>query len=561
MIKEYIVEIGIDVIKEKLIDEETTIALRKRLNDFIEKQSSIYFNCTVEEECDFEGLFDYIRNQLLNDVQQRLFGTKKERGIARTTILSKAVSYSQAQTSISRKQVIKVTENAIDILHYFYRSKINRELKFIAAQIEETIIDATTELINNQTQIITNTISTNSLMGIDTNMQHMRNGDVGQVEKNLLNWFDAVSCTHALFPSYGYDIRSGTHKFYSKPLTQEAEQKYPPKISCTGSIQINDRYISSIDHKTIDYANRHQLPIILNIETAKKYLGNEIDPIQHEAEELVGEKIIVQPEPFPPAFPCCIIMNDTILFDYILFRIEEILDDGIVIISNKEQEKCPFRIKISVNPQTYSTTYSLGINNASNEDMLKYIRFLKMASLGAEIVIKVLTLGEILARGKTGELAYNRGFSSIDDEIDLLEKVVLVEQYFGIPIDLPEEIYLEDFNTLTYLARLLKGEECTGEWNRFSVSFELTEEFKDKIDEMDDSEFNLSYNGTISVTLYGKIYEISAVKIFDCVKNENLSKLKEKVKILDIGDSIKLNFIPGEGQSGVWRDKLYKQNS
>lgn len=48
-------------------------------------------NCPLEEEIDFEGLAGYICGDLMDDVKLRLFGTKKERGAARQTILKQHI--------------------------------------------------------------------------------------------------------------------------------------------------------------------------------------------------------------------------------------------------------------------------------------------------------------------------------------------------------------------------------------------------------------------------------------------------------------------------------------
>lgn len=123
MIKDYIVGIGLDVLKDKVQEGISQNEIKHKLDDFIERQSKYNFSCTAEEEIDFEGLCSYIRNNLLEDVKLRLTGNRKERGAARTCIISKAVAYSQAQTSLSRKRAIKLTEMAIDILYSFYKRK------------------------------------------------------------------------------------------------------------------------------------------------------------------------------------------------------------------------------------------------------------------------------------------------------------------------------------------------------------------------------------------------------------------------------------------------------
>lgn len=284
-----------------------------------------------------------------------------------------------------------------------------------------------------------------------------------------------------------------------------------------------------------------------------------IDPIQHEADKIIGETIVLHPKPFPPAFPCCISLDDDVMFDYVLFRTQEIMDDRTVIISNREQTNYPFRIKMTANLQTQQTTYSISTVNPSNEELLQYLRFLKRASSGAVIVILVLLFGKELAKGKCGNLNYRSDFDSIDDELAFLEKIVTIEHYFNEQITIPEEIYQDDFDTISYLATLIQGNECTGSWNKLEFSVPLTEDLQNRIAKTDDTKFCLSYVGSISVTLYGKTFELLAIKTFDSVKYQNIERLKQKAEVLDVGDDIKLSFLPGNDQSGIWRDKLYAE--
>ena len=564
---ECITSLGLEVIKEKLITDMEFKIVQQKLEKYIRRQRKINWNCTLQEEIDFGGLTQYIKTELIEDVQLRLFGDREERSKARNEIINNTVYYAKAHTSLSSKRAISMVDTAMKILRNFYKSKVNRDLKFIAAQIEETFEEITSE----QSKEIVHAIQTseghiieelNNIvkdidnMPIEKGMQLMRDGNIEQVEDSISNYLDAIGSTHILFPNYIYRYESKNGQLYSKALTKDAIEKYPPRIYCTGTVKMNGKYLDKIDFNTIDYANRHQFTIILNVITAKKLLGNIEDPIQHEAEKLIGESIIINPEPFPPAFPCSILIDGNVIFDYILFRTEEILDDGTVIISNREQENCPFKIRMVLNIKLGKTTYSIDTVEPTNEQLLQYLRFLSKADLGETISIKVLSIGEDLATGKLGNLEYKSGFDKIEAEIDFLEKIVTIEHYYNDRISIPEEILLEDFQSVSYLHSLLSGNECTGSWSKLAFSMELTKELKQRISESDDREFSLSYVGSINISFYGKTYELSIIRTFDSVVYQNIELLKKKADVLDVGDTIKLEFLPGDAENGIWRDIL-----
>lgn len=535
----YIVELGVNVAKDKIERQQDKKAIRERLKKFIERKNNENFNCTKEEEIDFQGLVDYIQSNFLEDVKSRLFGDRKERGIARNKIINEAVYYSKAHTSISCKRVIILTGNAIDILYDFYKRKINSELKFIAAQIEDTVDDITTEQtkeIKNELHcceenivgILSNKIENNEALSIEHGMQCMKNGKVEQIENKLANFLDAIGSSHILFPDYMFEYKPEQHRFYSKPLTKEGLREYPPRIVCRGTIQMKGKYLDKFDVNTIEYANRHQLPITLNVLTAKKMLGDIDDPIQKEAEMLIGEEIVLEPAPFPPAVPCSISLNGEVIFDYILLRTEEILDDGTIVISNCEQGNCPFIIKMLANIESKITTYTIKTCEPTNKELLQYLKFLKRVSLGEKLSVKILSTGEVLASGKLEDLEYKTGFDSIEAELDFIEKIVSIEQYFNDTISIPEEITVDDYQTVSYLALIINGKECVGSWNKLEFSMKLTEDLKEKIEKEENKKFVLSYIGSMKISVYGKEYELSVIRKFTSVIYQDIERLKKR---------------------------------
>jgi len=563
MLIDYIVGIGLDAVKDRVIALEEQQAVRDKLKAFLERQSKLNESCTLEEELDFGGLTKYIRDELIGDVRIRLFGETDERHAARTAIISKAVAYSQSKTKLSKRRAINLTADAIDILRCFYREKINRDLLFIATEIEDTIIENVTGQLSEQTQQLASVITKSgvqtiqavrdcvdslSLMSIDRNLQLMKNGSIGDVESNATDWIRSLSGGHILFPDYGYDIKSigGKLQLQSIPLSNAAIKKYPPKMNFVGTVRLGDRYVKQLSTGIIDYSNRHQIPIIIDIQEARKLLGDIPDPVQHEAEKLIGKELTIPPKPFPEAFPCSVSLDGNVEFEYFLFRAQEILDDGTIVISNCEQSEFPFRISMKANLSEQKMDFSICTDNPNNKDLLRYVRFMKKASAGATLTIKVLSIGQTLAGGKLNRFEYQCGFSTINEEILFLEKIVSIEDYFGISINIPSEILSDDYDTLCYISTLISGGKFSGNWNSVEFSFELTEDFKNKIEEMDDSKYSISYVGSIDIPLYGEQYHMPVARTYEQVQINDIAKSKQKAAVLDVGDTIKVVYIPGE---------------
>ena len=123
-------------------------------------------------------------------------------------------------------------------------------------------------------------------------------------------------------------------------------------------------------------------------------------------------------------------------------------------------------------------------------------------------------------------------------------------------ISIPKEITEEDVQGTYYLAALLCGGECTGTWSELEFELPLDESLQKGLLEADDSGFTMSYVSKISIALYGKNFELPTIKNFDFAIYDNLDRLKEKAKVLDIGDSIKIKLIPGNKENAVWRERI-----
>lgn len=159
MISDYIGEKVLEVIKDKAISIKNRKILSKRLESFVEQQSQANIYCTIEEEIDFADLACYIYKKLPEDVEAYLFGEKKEREDSKETIVREAMRCAKKNTIPSAERIIKILEAAFDIIRDFYRSQIDEEWLFVAAQIEDTIISDNEKQVAEQTREIVNAIN------------------------------------------------------------------------------------------------------------------------------------------------------------------------------------------------------------------------------------------------------------------------------------------------------------------------------------------------------------------------------------------------------------------
>ena len=576
-VKDYLIDLGLAVSHDKIKNSIQEKQVRKRLEDFIQRQGKYNYLCTTEEEVDFEALSDYLRSDLIADVRVRLCGTSAQRGAAHRDIMSKVRSFACAKTKVGEKRAMDMVTTAMSILREYYRSRINADLLFIASEITDQISENVEQQHTVQTQSVMAEMDRQREMGISAisdmlqfspervvaeGIRMAKSGDIVNLEKIATDYTKSISTQHKLFPDYGFDFRlhNGQQRLTSIPLAAGAEKKYPPKFKCVGTVRVGDKYVGEVTPGLIDYANRHQLPLQLNITQAQKLLGTELDPVQYEAEELVGKVLTVPPTPFRKAFPCSISINDVVEFDYILFRTQEILDDGTTVVSNREQADCPFMFTMKANINTKCLAFTISLNNADNADTLKYVRFMKAVENGSIISVKSLELQEEFARGQLDDFQYRTDFDNIDEEVHFWEMVVAVEKHFDVIVDVPTEILDSQYRMLQYLYSLIIGDTNTVTWSTLALRMDLTEKLKADIAEWSDTKFALSYVGSVEVPLWEQKYELPIIRRYLCVKPKDLDRLKKKAEILDIDEEICLNFVPGDGEQGILEDTMHRNS-
>lgn len=555
-ISSYVVDIGVSAIKEKIKCKQEEVALRRRLKDYLVRQNKYNFCCTTEEEIDFHGLAEYICGDFLEEVKQRLFGNILQRRLARQVIMDKASEYARAKTCISDKRARQLISNSIDILRRFYRVKVNRELKFMAAEIEDTIIDEMTT----QHQSLEKTIEKTTLLSIDQSISHIQTGDFDFVEKNITTYFNALGTTHTLYPdfSFGYNEQ---RRLVSIPLSDDALKRYPPHLSISAkSIKLGDESLTEINDQVLLQSYRHQIPILLDDVTAEQYLGDIRDPIQAVALEVTGAHVKLSPPEFPKAFSCNVIIDDNVVIDYLLLRIKEILDDDTYIITNDEQSNFSFKVKISVNRTSHQFSVSVAPNNPTNYAALQYLMFLKKASEAHKIVLKALAENrELLSVEKINPI----DFDNLNFEIELLKKIVAIEKFWDTNLCIPHEIQPMEYDLINHLYSMINNGIYQGTREYFIFTFALSKPLRESINNSKSEKiYSPTYTDDISVSLFNQTIKFPLLRRIDGAKIDHLEELKEKIASLDDGAEIKIKYIPaGQNEKMTYYDAILSEQA
>ena len=558
-----IADIGIDVAKEHFKNKRLEAKAKERLSEYLTRQEKYNFDCSLEEEIDFEGLAEYIHNDLIDDVKIRLFGRKQERRIAREAIADKTACYAQAKTKLSKERAKHLAVTAVDILRGFFRSKIDCSTLFAAAEIEDTVIDEMSEqhkAQDHKIDALAKNIQDNSLLAIDKNVSLARSGKIDTVEKNAAAFFAALGTAHVLTPYYGFTM-DGVSCLKSIPLRPDAVELYPPHFEVTATaFKMGGTLLPNVDAGTFTRAYRTQSPIEFDVTTAQKYLGNVLDPIQHEAENLTGTHVVLKPPTFPPAFPCSVFIDGELVIAYLLLRTKKIEDDGTIVITNEEQKNFNFMVTLEVNTSAASLNLSITPNSPSNVGALNYRRFLKKASSANCIELKDLEHNATFISSKANLVPHN--FENLDIEIEFLGKIVAIENHFHISLTIPDSIEISDHQVINRLYSMIRDGKYCGSCSGFTMSFNLTEELRQSIRTIGETACGFSCSLGMQVELFGQTFDTTIIRKIDSMRIDNYEKISKKLDALDEGDPIKVPFISSDTDRNIhYSDMFYSDET
>ena len=146
---------------------------------------------------------------------------------------------------------------------------------------------------------------------------------------------------------------------------------------------------------------------------------------------------------------------------------------------------------------------------------------------------------------------YPTRFASVAEEIDFLERVCSIEDYFNTTLNINGEISHNDYEMVIEISDLIRNEEVTGTWVETTFTGTIDQNFREKLLSMDDESFALSYVGIGHAAFFGADIEFRFMRTLQSAKLKDVERVKQKVEVLDDGDDIKLTFCSGEEKTVI----------
>lgn len=548
MIADYLLEellnIGVGVAKSKTNEKIDEHKLKKDLEDYILSKKKYFDLCSIDEEFDFEGLLDYVSNNLIEDMKIRVFSkSRKEREKARNTIINKGLQFSQANTKESKAKVTKLVANCIDIIRDFYKKQLTIKEYFLCSEIVDDVVENLTDKIDESNELILSSQKELAEYSSDNFVRLVNNNQLNLVETKINNLFNIISTQHKLYPEYGYSLNQG--KLISVPLQENSIQKYPPIMDIKADLQIGEyiNYFNGLD--PLDFSYRHQLDMIIQVKDARKLLGSIEDPCQYEAERMIGENLVLKHKEFPPAFPCSIKVGGKTYFEYVLLRTKEILDDGTYIVTNDEQRnaKVNFEFRFKTEGERIFS-FTSHAKNMNSKEHLNYSMFIRDVVMKKEFSIYSYDLQKEVAKSlEYHESDYDT--TLIDFEIDLYTRLCLIESYFDVIFDLPEKIEVNQYKIIFSLSELIKNNNKSISWKGTELTIQFGSLAKNNISDFSEPVSFLA-DGENNVELFGQILRFSHRRVYKSAIMRDYERKSKMIQLLEGDETIPVKFDPGE---------------
>lgn len=548
MIADYLLEellnIGVGVAKNKTNEKINEHKLKKDLEDYILSKKEYFDLCSIDEEFDFEGLLDYVSNNLIEDMKIRVFSkSRKEREKARNTIINKGLQFSQANTKESNAKVTKLVANCIDVIRDFCKKQLTIKDYLLRSEIVDDIVENITDKMDKSRELVLSSQKELAEYSSYNFVQLVNNNQLNLAETKINNLFNIISTQHKLYPEYGYSLNQG--KLISVPLQENSIQKYPPIMDIKADLQIGEyiNYFNGLD--PLDFSYRHQLDMIIQVKDARKLLGSIEDPCQYEAERMIGENLVLKHKEFPPAFPCSIKVGGKTYFEYVLLRTKEILDDGTYIVTNDEQRnaKVNFEFRFKTEGERIFS-FTSHAKNMNSKEHLNYSMFIRDVVMKKEFSIYSYDLQKEVAKSlEYHESDYDT--TLIDFEIDLYTRLCLIESYFDVIFDLPEKIEVNQSKIIFSLSELIKNNNKSISWKGTELTIQFGSLAKNNISDFSEPVSFLA-DGENNVELFGQILRFSHRRVYKSAIMRDYERKSKMIQLLEGDETILVKFDPGE---------------
>lgn len=554
----HFLDLLIDILQDNFGGSVDQICLRHEIETYLaRKKKSLEFESDVE--LDFEAIIEYVHKDLLDDVNRFLATNYSKRKRARREIQNKAIEYAHAESKASKDIIGKFIKDILDISEEFYRKKLKKPELFLVNHA----VDAVNENVSTNTEKIIEFIGRSSRYTLDSKMDSIQKGDVDQLESVYQTEFDTLSSQHVLSQYYKVERQNG--HLVSIAKNDAARVLYPQ----TMKIQLDNISIKGGDDKTknsselsediLNYSYYRQKPITAIISSAESYLGEVRDPFQGTAKSLIGKEILLTPAKLSEQYTCAFVVEDEILYNFLL-QVDEEFEDGKIRITNSKQINPQVSVEIIMDQNTNDVNYRYTPLYTTNEQLISFYEKMIKLLAGVSISFQLINDNQVLIDG-----LINPDLAAIERykrKIEFTKKVITIGKHFCEDIVVKGSVTSEDVSIVYVLYQLISEGSLIGTWRELPVSDTCAHLKKSTIYQNKQCSMDRVVNaGKYSYYFWGKEIIFYTQKVFDVVRVDDLTNVLYQIDHSRDEDIIEYKLMPlyPAAKSGLFSEKLLSE--
>lgn len=364
------------------------------------------------------------------------------------------------------------------------------------------------------------------------------------------NTFTEVAFSHSLFPDFIVDIKkmyNGKYALVSKPTRKESTINYP--FNFKSSFIVTDKSFKNIkDGKLLlDMLQYADSPVEIKITKFEQYLGDVIDPYPNPELSPMQEGVKTYIMPTKRELPKVNFKVD-IVFDDSKFKLKNVnlkltkqLASNKFILDNYEQSSNSVFIQLElefVNENEVKCNLNYKINKEKINDS-------KVVYIFNQFTLNLLTKKyymfdkdkqTVIMAGKNNKTCNENEINGLKNYINLIKAIIVIEKYFNIKFNLPNEIPEDDIDTIKKLYKTI--EESKNRIKAIDIKFLVLKKGADierlkQLTQLKETSIMTVYQDVV-YNILGKDIKIKKItEKYDLIKCSNVEEIEEFIKNYD----------------------------
>lgn len=425
---------------------------------------------------------------------------------------------------------------------------------------------------NGLNQIAISNSNNNQVTIINSVKDHIsyliRSGKRQEAVDEFAEVFKQIGKIHPLHPLYIYKPTELGSKivFEHHPINADIAKQFPIKYRGRFSIIDKDLKAGETINEFLSRKHFKQEKVQIDVKYIETWIGEEkiIDPISLEQNAIKEGKWYMLPAPLPPPIRAKLVstgLEDNIIIDYLELRTTKInRTDNIGVISNEHQKDSPVLFSLTIknffNNDLTTNRFDIDMNFKIREDFERtvvaeiiFLTFLKCSYSNGRMTLSDLEKGVNFFEAQPSNLDTDYDAKTVDERLSLLNDLRLMEHYFCVKFHLPDNMEDEDFRKFEILKAIMDEKEVVTGLKNFNATFNGIDGLKRLIDDAEEKSIKITADSSdqLNINLFGaEINNINMSYTIEDIKIKNPERIKEKIRLFDEGEIIKVEFIPGE---------------